>query len=140
MSTLTILDAEFEGVTDHRDDRLRALTRAKEIWQLAPLASKAERLVWAHELHRFELFSNNQLAKICRVSVPTVCRHMQKNAIGGRFAPEALTSVIYLRKIVIAQEVIPAAVVRTAVKAGMSVSTIARLTGISSTTLYTKTK
>lgn len=120
------------------DRLLNGLTRAKDIWHLSAVADRKERMVMAHELHGFEMFSLNQLAKICRLSVPTVCRKLTKNATGGRFQPEVLSSLVYIRKVVIVQERLPASIVRTAVSSGTSVSTIARLTGASETTLYIK--
>lgn len=120
------------------DRLLRGLERAKDIWHLSAVADRKERMVMAHELHALELFSGNQLAKIVRLSVPTVCRKLTKNATGGRFQPEVLSSLVYIRKVVILGERLPNSIVRTAVGSGTSVSTIARLTGASETTLYIK--
>jgi hypothetical protein len=137
----TQIDAIFDAdIKDIQDRMLRGLTRAKEIWLLAALADRKQRLVMAHELHAFELFSLNQLAKITRLSVPTVCRHMKKNAVGGKFEPEVLSSLVYLRKLVIINSFVPVSFVKSAVETGTSVSTIARLTGASETSLYLKTK
>jgi hypothetical protein len=123
-----------------KDKRLKQLQRAKEVWITSALADRRERMVMAHELHGFELFSLNQLAKICRLTVPTVARHMKKNAIGGKFQPEVLSSVIYLRKLVIINTQVPASFVKQAVETGTSVGVIARLSGASESTLYFKSK
>ena len=128
----------FEGLTNIEDRLLRGLTLAKDYWRRSAVADRKERMVMVHELHTYEMFSLNQLAKICRVSVPTVCRKLTKNATGGRFQPEALSALVYIRKLVILQERLPTAIVRTAVSSGTSVSTVARLTGASETTLYIK--
>lgn len=128
----------FEGLTNIEDRLLRGLTLAKDYWRRSAVADRKERMVMVYELHAFEMFSLNQLAKICRVSVPTVCRKLTKNATGGRFQPEALSALVYIRKLVILQERLPTAIVRTAVSSGTSVSTVARLTGASETTLYIK--
>lgn len=129
----------FGPATNVKQDRLlRGLERAKDIWHLTAVADRKERMVLAHELHAFEMFSLNQIAKICRVSVPTVCRKLTKNATGGRFQPEVLSSLVYIRKVVILGERLPNSIIRTAVSSGTSVSTIARLTGASETTLYIK--
>jgi hypothetical protein len=133
-----ILEAFGPTVNVKHDRLLRGLERAKDIWHLSAVADRKERMVMAHELHAFEMFSLNQLAKICRVSVPTVCRKLTKNATGGRFQPEVLSALVYIRKTVIVQERLPASIIRTAVSSGTSVSTIARLTGASETTLYIK--
>lgn len=138
---MNTLDEIFTtDLTDVKDVKLRGLTRAKEIWILTALADRKERLVLAHELHGYGMFSLNQLAKITRLSVPTVARHMKKNAIGGKFQPEVLSSLIYLRKLVIINNVIPTSFLTTAVETGTSVGVIARLTGASETSLYLKTK
>jgi len=128
----------FEGLTNIEDRLLRGLTLAKDYWRRSAVADRKERMVMVHDLHTYEMFSLNQLAKICRVSVPTVCRKLTKNATGGRFQPEALSALVYIRKLVILQERLPTAIVRTAVSSGTSVSTVARLTGASETTLYIK--
>lgn len=134
-----VVDEVFGPTVNAAHDRLlKGLTRAKEIWHRSALADRKERMVMAHELHAFEMFSLNQLAKICRLTVPTVCRKLTKNATGGRFQPEVLSSLVYIRKVVIVQERLPASIIRTAVSSGTSASTIARLTGASETTLYLK--
>lgn len=125
-------------IEDINDSKLRLLTRAKEVWRLAAMADRNSRLLMAHELHAYAAFSLNQLAKICRLSVPTVARHMSKNAEGGRFEPEVLSSLVYLRKLVIIEEFIPQSFVRSAVETGTSVPVIARLTGAAETSLYIK--
>lgn len=135
MSTDLIFSADL---TNTKDARLQCLRRAKEVWVLAALADRKERMVMAHELHGFELFSLNQLAKICRLPVPTVSRHMKKNAIGGKFQPEVLNSLIYLRKLVIINSKVPASFIVTAVETGTSIGVIARLTGAAETSLYLK--
>ena len=137
MSTDLIFSADL---TEAKDHQLRCLNRAKEIWILSALADRKERMVMAHELHGYAMFSLNQLAKICRLTVPTVSRHMKKNAIGGKFQPEVLNSLIYLRKLVIINNHIPASFVQSAVDTGTSVGVIARLSGASETALYLKTK
>jgi hypothetical protein len=126
--------------SEMKDERLKNLMRAKEVWITSALADRKERMVMAHELHGFELFSLNQLAKICRLTVPTVARHMKKNAIGGKFQPEVLSSLIYLRKLVIINTQVPASFVKQAVETGTSVGVIARLSGASESTLYFKSK
>jgi hypothetical protein len=138
MTTSTVDDIFTADLTDIKDTMLLGLLKAKELWHLSALADRKERLVMAHELHAHGLFSLNQLAKICRLNVPTVSRHMKKNAAGGRFEPEVLSSVVYLRKLVIIQAYIPNSFVQSAVETGTSVSVIARLTGASQTSLYLK--
>lgn len=136
---LLVEDIFTADLTHLNDNKLQGLMKAKENWHLSALADRKEKLLMAQELHRYELFSLNQIAKICRLTVPTVARHMKKNAIGGRFLPEVLNSMVYLRKLVIIQAHIPTSLIRGMVDGGTSVSTIARLTGASQTSLYLKT-
>lgn len=119
-----------------KDDRLRALEKAAKTWKLSYYGNRKERLAYARELHAERLFSLTQLAKICRLSVPTVARAMKKNAPGGRFSPEALSSLTYIRKVVIAGEKTPMNLVRSLTEGGTSISTIARLTGAPETQMY----
>jgi hypothetical protein len=118
------------------DTRLRALEKAAKIWKLSYYGDRKERLGYAKELHAEKLFSLNQLAKICRVSVPTVARNMKKNSPGGRFSPESLSSLTYIRKVVITGEKIPMNLVRSIVEGGTSISEISRLTGAPETQMY----
>jgi hypothetical protein len=125
-----------DDITRLPDDRLRALEKAAKIWKLSYYGNRKERLAYAQELHAERLFSLNQLAKICRLSVPSVSRAMKKNSPGGRFMPEALSSLTYIRKVVIAGEKIPMNLVRSLVHGGTSISTISRLTGAPETQMY----
>lgn len=138
MSTQTVEDIFTADLTDIRDKKLLGLMKARDFWRLSALADRNERLRMAHELHRFEMFSLNQLAKICRLNVSNVARHMKKNAEGGKFEPEVLTSLVYLRKLVIINTHIPPSFVQQANDTGTNISTIARLTGASQTSLYLK--
>jgi hypothetical protein len=110
------------------DTRLRALEKAAKIWKLSYYGDRKERLAYAKELHAEKLF--------CRVSVPTVARNMKKNSPGGRFSPESLSSLTYIRKVVITGEKIPMNLVRSIVEGGTSISEISRLTGAPETQMY----
>lgn len=123
-----------------KDRQLRTLQKANKFWKLAALSDRKERLDLARELHEERMFSLNQLAKITRLSVPTVARAMSKNSPGGRFTPESLSSLTYMRKVVIAGEKIPMNLVRTLVEEGTSISEISRLTGAPETQMYLKHK
>jgi DNA-binding transcriptional ArsR family regulator len=136
--TVEVDDIFTADLIDIRDTKLLGLKKAHEVWKLSALADRKERLRLAHELHRHEMFSLNQIAKIARLTVPTVSRHMKKNAEGGKFEPEVLSSLVYLRKLVIVNTHIPRSLVQTAAETGTSISTVARLTGASQTSLYLK--
>jgi hypothetical protein len=137
-ATLEVDDIFTADLVDIRDAKLNGLRKAQEVWRLSALADRKDRLRMAHELHAHAMFSLNQLAKICRLNVPLVARHMKKNAAGGKLEPEVLSSLVYIRKLVIINTRVPSSLVQTAQETGTSISTIARLTGASQTSLYLK--
>lgn len=139
MSTQIDVDDIFTAdLTDIRDKKLLGLRKAQEVWRLSALADRHDRLRLARELHAHAMFSLNQLAKIARLNVATVSRRMKKNAEGGKLQPEVLSHLVYIRKLVITNNNIPRNLVQTAAETGTSISTIARLTGASQTSLYLK--
>lgn len=129
-----------DGKLESLDKRYRALKHAQQVWKVTAVADRKDRLAYAQELHVHKLFSLNQLAKITRLSVPTVARALSKNSPGGRFTPESLSSLTYLRKVVIAGEQIPMNLVRSLVEDGTSISEISRLTGAPETQMYVRYK
>ena len=133
MSAEAIYPVDAERI---RDNKLRALTLAHDIWRTTAMCDRKDKLDFAAELHAEALFSLNQLAKIVRLPVPTVARVLKKNSPGGRFQPEALSSLTYIRKVVLQGEKIPMHLVRTLVKEGTSVTEISRMTGAPETSMY----
>lgn len=118
------------------DSMYHALSEANKTWKVAYLSTTKERMDYMRQLHRHGAFSLNQLAKICRLSKATASRMLVKNSGGGRFEPEALTTLMVIRKLILTNQPVQGNLVRQAVDAGMSVSAIARLTGIGYATLY----
>lgn len=118
------------------DRRYKALKHANSVWQAAFMMNSRERISYIRELHEYELFSLNQLAKICRVSVATVSRKFPSNAGGGRFDPQTLTSLMQIRRAVLSRDQLHRYMIRQCVEHGTSLGTIARLTGTSRPTLY----
>lgn len=133
MSAEAIFPVDEERI---RDNRLRTLTKAQNIWRSTAMCDRKDKLEFAKELHVEALFSLNQLAKIVRLPVPTVARVLQKNSPGGRFQPEALSSLTYIRKVVLQGGKIPMQLARTLVKEGTSVTEISRMTGAPETSMY----
>jgi hypothetical protein len=134
-----VVDSIFTAdLVDIRDAKLNGLRKAQEVWRLSAYADRKDRLRLAHELHAHAMFSLNQIAKIARLNVPMVARHMKKNASGGKLEPEVLSTLVYIRKLVIINTKVPGSLVQTAQETGTSISTIARLTGASQTSLYLK--
>lgn len=139
VKTATYLNDPFYDVETQKDRKLLGLLKAREYWHLSAMASHKEKRILVVELHGYAMFSLNQLAKICRLSVPTVARHLKKNAVGGKFSPEVLHHMIYLRKLVLIKTHIPNSLIRSMVETDTSISMIARVTGASQTSLYLKT-
>lgn len=118
------------------DTMLRGLRDAERSWKLSILASHTVRVALARDLYKHQMFSLNQLAKICRTSVPTLSRRFRANAGGGRFEPEALAHLIAIRIRVIEGRDVSPELIRSAEEAGVSINTIATLTGASFSVLY----
>lgn len=122
------------------DSRYYALFEANRVWKAAFMATPAERLDMAREVHRLRAFSLNQVAKICRLSPSTVARKLRANAPGGRFEPESLTTLMVIRKLVTDQEKIDNHLIHMVVETGTSINTIHRLTGAHAGTMYEQVK
>jgi hypothetical protein len=117
--------------------RLKALELAASVWDENLYLSKSERLDAVGDLYSFQLFSQNQLAKIARLSVTQIGRHFPDAGVrGGRFAPEALPFLVYIRKAVLSEERVSKRHVQVAADAGCSVSWIAHITDAAYSTLY----
>jgi hypothetical protein len=100
-------------------------------------ADRKLKLDMARELHGFELFSLNQLAKIVRINVKFIAAGLKKNAAGGKFEPEALSTLIAIRQIQLTRgERVPRSLLRIALEADTSFSCVVRLTGISYGSYY----
>jgi hypothetical protein len=125
--------AEAKGVHDRM---LRRLSLAAAYWRLSEISPRSERLAMAHDLDDGELSLSN-IAALTRLSVTTVSRHLpERERNGGRFAPESLSSLRYLRSQVIQGQKPSFPQLRAAVEAGTSLATAARLIGVSNPHLY----
>lgn len=122
------------------DKRAYHLSRAADIWQESLTADIKTRAAFIPELHRMELFSNRQIAKICRVGTHTVNRTGAKTSVGGRFNPESLSALVFLREAHVRREQLPFTVIRTIVQEGTSLSNLCRMVGCRSVTFYKKLK
>lgn len=116
---------------------LGALEEAARAWANSMYASPAERIQMAKDLHQYKLFSLNQLAKIVRLTPAGVSRHCKKHDnTGGRFQPEALAVLIYLRKNYVKDGTVNTNLVQAAVEAGCSASGLSKLVGINYPRIY----
>lgn len=126
---------------DHDDSRLMkdpkflALHEANKVWRDTFMLNSKERIAHLPDMHRHELFSLNQLAKICRVSAATASRKLKANSGGGRFEPEALTSLMIIRRCAISGETVRQYMLEQIVETGTSLGEVARLTGVSLTNI-----
>lgn len=119
------------------DRQMAGLRLAKQYWMDSRNADKALKLAMARELHSFAMFSLNQLAKIVRVNVKFVAACLRKNATGGKFEPEALTTLIAIRQIQLTKgERVSKSLLRIALDADTSFSCVVSLTGISYGSYY----
>jgi hypothetical protein len=118
------------------DRQLAALQLAKKYWMEARNADTKHKLQLAGELHAFELFSLNQLAKIVRINTKYVAAAFKSNAKGGRFEPEALSCLIQMRKCVVDGTRVQPSLLRLTLEGGVSFSCAVTLTGISYSSYY----
>jgi hypothetical protein len=99
-------------------------------------ADKEHKVSMARELYEYEMFSLTQLAKIVRLNTRTVAMHLSKNSVGGRFSPEALTSLIAMRQQQLQRERVTPSLLRVVLESGTSFSCAVALTGISYSSYY----
>lgn len=119
------------------DRNLAGLRLAKQYWVESRHADRQLKLDMARELHGFELFSLNQLAKIVRINVKFIAAQLKKNAVGGKFEPEVLSTLVAIRQVQITRgERVPKSLLRIALENGTSYSCVVRLTGISYGSYY----
>lgn len=118
------------------DRQLAGLQLAHRYWLEARNADNAIKRSFARDLHAFELFSLNQLAKIVRTNVKNVATELKSNSGGGRFEAEALSTLVQIRKHVLAGTRVAPSLLRIALGAGCSYSCIVTLTGIKYSSYY----
>ena len=124
---------EARGITD---PLLRRLVLASKVWRLSAVTPRKERLAMVEDLDDGSLSLNN-LSKLVRVSPGALSRHLSKREReGGRFAPESISSLRYLRMQAIQELPLSVPQIRSAVEAGTSAPMVARLVGVSDWLIY----
>lgn len=119
------------------DRLLSGLRLANKYWMESRNADKELKLTMARELHGYSMFSLNQLAKIVRINVKYVAGALKKNAIGGKFEPEVLSTLIAIRQVQMTRgERVSKSLLRIALDNDTSYSCVVRLTGISYGSYY----
>ena len=118
------------------DRQLAGLRLAKQYWMDSRNADRELKLEMARELHTFELFSLNQIAKILRINVKYIAAELRKNAVGGKFEPEALSSLIIMRQMQLNNQRIQPSLLRLVLDTGTTFSCTVALTGISYGSYY----
>ena len=113
------------------DRQLAGLKLAQQYWMDSRNADRKLKVKMARDLHGFGLFSLNQLAKIVRTNVKVIAGELEKNAKGGRFTPETISSLIIMRQTLLQNKRVSPMLLRLALQAGTSFSCIVSLTGIS---------
>lgn len=122
------------------DRRTLNLHTASEIWQVSAVETPDERAAHISVLRDMNLFSNRQIAKICRVGTRKVNDLGKPTSSGGRFNPASLSGMVYLREFAIKSEPLPMPLVRSIVKDGTSLSNLCRLIEVPPVNLYRKIK
>lgn len=119
------------------DPRIAAFQEAKQVWDEAVFITYKAKIPKLRKLDLLGMFSTSQLAHIGRIS-PSASRNEElgRGVTGGNFHPSALTTLIMLRKQVIMNEGISRELLRACVYAGCSLTVVARLIGISSSSAY----
>lgn len=121
------------------DRKLAGLKLANHYWQksYSDLVGSMQKLEMAKELHEYGMFSLSQIAKIVRLQVVALTREgMTRNATGGRFEPETLTTLIAMRQSRLLGERVPVRLIEICTKGGTSWSCAATLTGVSYSNYY----
>lgn len=115
------------------------LQRAADIWAEASGHAPSE-IAHIEELQGMGIFSNRQVAKICRVSSSFVQGIGPSSSGGGRFNPESLTGLVTLSKLHDVGATFPRPLLEAVVNDGTSLNYIARLFGMSHGLLYYRYK
>lgn len=117
--------------------RNKAFQKALELWEVSHLLPLHARLGHVKELSYYDLFSVTQLAKISRTDTKTIRKHMNVAPIpGGRFHPEALSTLQILEEQVSLEAEVSRPLIRLCVQSGCSGTTIGRLIGLSYGKIY----
>lgn len=115
------------------------LQRAADIWAEASGHAPSE-IEHIEELQAMGIFSNRQVAKICRVSSSFVQGVGPSGGSGGRFDPASLTALVTLSKLYDSGADLPKPLLTAVVNEGTSLNYIARLFGMSHGLLYYRYK
>lgn len=119
------------------DKHLEALTQAEFYWRKAFYEGRLTKLAYAEDLHRYGIFSLTQIAKCVRLHTAELSRHgLAPNGKGGRFEPESLPSLIYLRKQRLKSESVSTSMVKGCIDGGTSWACISYLCGIAYSSYY----
>jgi hypothetical protein len=131
MTANTPLEQALEAWNHNRRD--------EEGESLAEWYTRQQRVDDAVALGETGVFSNNNIALIVGLDVGMVGRLTGKtDKTGGRFNPEGLPLILDLSLAWRAHKICDAHLVRAIVGAGVSPSIVAKLTGISRGTLYSR--
>jgi hypothetical protein len=115
------------------------LQRAADIWAEASGHAPSE-VAHIEELQEMGIFSNRQVAKICRVSSSFVQSIGPSGGGGGRFDPATLTALVTLSKLYDNGAPFPRPLLESVVNDGTSLNYVARLFGMSHGLLYYRFK
>ena len=122
----------------NRDIYIEAMEFAQEAWRDSAFLSTTQKIALGAQLNRYRVFSTMQIAKLVRISHPSALKYgYGRNIPGGRFEPQALSSLTILRKqYKVGPQEVSKPLVRLCFDSGCSYGVIRRLTGIPITTLH----
>lgn len=119
------------------DKHLEALTQAEFYWRKSFYEGRLTKLAYAEDLHRYGIFSMTQIAKCVRMHTAELSRHgLTRNGKGGRFEPESLSALIYLRKQRLSEQSVATGMVQAALDSGTSWACVSYLCGIAYSSYY----
>lgn len=120
------------------DIYIEAMEFAQDAWRDSAFLGTSQKLALGAQLNRYRVFSTMQIAKLVRISHPSAFKYRYgKDIPGGRFEPEALSSLTILRKqYKVGPEQVSKPLVRLCLDSGCSYGVIRHLTGIPVHTLH----
>lgn len=116
-----------------------ALQEAADLWEVSHLLPMSARLGHLKRLSEYDVFPIAHLAQIARTDPKTVRKHLSVPVLkGGRFHPEALSTLQILEEQVRLEEKVSKQLIELCVMAGCSGTTIGKLIGWNYGKVYRK--
>ena len=112
-------------------NRAEGLEHAKYLWEVSGHLPLPQKLALCKELSYYDMFSRSQLASIARMDPKTLKKHgIRSNARGGRFNPEAITTLQILEEQFRLEKMVSKHLVDVCLGTGCSANAIADIIGV----------